>query len=66
MTAPTDGLCDRSTWITSGGDVNGVGPGEIHSLRILDVDGERLVISGVIGGSRPIVEQIVDSISIGK
>jgi hypothetical protein len=46
LTAPAspDVLCDMKTWIM-GTRKNGVGPGEVKELQVLDVDGVRVVIS---------------------
>lgn len=68
LTAPTDrGDCDLSTWAVDGA-VNAVGPGEVNDLRILDVNGERVVITTAYFADTedlvPAVEQIVDSIQI--
>jgi len=43
--APADAGCGLTSWTTASG-ANGVGPGEINAMRILDVDGVRVVISG--------------------
>jgi hypothetical protein len=65
LTAPTSG-CELRTWATST-RVNGVGLGEANHVRILDVDGARLLI-GLAPPSNPAIQReadgIVDSIRI--
>lgn len=53
LTAPTDPDCvldeeGLGTWApsSSAGGTNGVGPGEVNLLRIIDVDGVRVMIAG--------------------
>jgi len=46
-----------------------VGPGEINLLRVLDVDGVRVLISGAYGSETPeaelaAIEQVMDSVQI--
>jgi hypothetical protein len=44
VTAPSGRTCDLLTWM--GPDrTNGVGPGEVNKLRIVDVDGTRVLIA---------------------
>ena len=44
VAAPTGSPCDLLTWM--GRDrTNGVGPGEVNRLRIVDVDGVRVLIA---------------------
>lgn len=45
LTSPAEATCELKTWATSS-RTNGVGPDEVNLLRILDVDGVRVVISG--------------------
>ena len=57
-----------ATWATAE-RVTGMGSGESNLLRILDVDGVRVVIAGAYPGSTPdphlgIVEQVMDSVQI--
>jgi hypothetical protein len=65
LTAPTSG-CDIRTWATSTRQ-NGVGLGEVNHVRILDVDGVRLLI-GLVPPDDPAdqreVDGILDSIQI--
>ena len=68
LTAPMNpGGCELSTWAI-GPAANRVGPGEVNDLRILDVNGTRVVITtahvGDTAAGLPAVEQIVDSIQI--
>ena len=59
------------TWRTTTRQ-NGVGPGESNEVRILDVDGVRLMISVAHGpaelppGARSEIDAVVDSIQIGQ
>ncbi|HTE65561.1 MAG TPA: hypothetical protein VK736_04800 [Candidatus Binatia bacterium] len=58
MTAPGDaGACELKTWATED-RTNGVGAGEVHEMRILDVGGVRVVISGVYFPSSVSEEQL--------
>jgi hypothetical protein len=59
LTAPTSG-CDIRTWATST-RLNGVGLGEVNEVRILDVDGVRLLI-GLAPPDDPDVQRDVDAI----
>jgi hypothetical protein len=43
VTAPADPQCELFTWATAN-RTNGVGPGEVNRLNIVDVDGARVVI----------------------
>jgi hypothetical protein len=45
LTSPADATCELKTWATES-RTNGVGPDEVNLLRILNVDGVRVVISG--------------------
>jgi len=45
VAAPADATCELKTWATSN-RTNGVGAGEVNVLRILDVEGTRILISG--------------------
>lgn len=68
VTAPLDALCDLKTWANAA-RTNGVGAGEINVLRVLDLDGTRLMIAGAFGpseGNRARVEQVMDSVQIGQ
>lgn len=67
--APVNGPCEEMlTWRTTTRQ-NGVGPGEINEVRILDVDGVRLVIS-VAGDQSPAarseIDAVLESIQISK
>jgi hypothetical protein len=71
LTAPdADAACpSMQTWMTSTRQ-NGVGPGEINEVRILDVDGVRLLIC--IAYTPPLeaevlsqLQAVVDSVQIG-
>ena len=71
MTAPTDHRC-RSllTWRTTTRQ-NGVGPSEVNEVRILDVDGVRLVISvahapSLTDDARSEIDAVVGCIQIGQ
>jgi hypothetical protein len=73
MTAPTPPAgCELATWRTTTRQ-NGVGAGEINEVRIVDVDGVRLLISIAHGAdrarlsasARSEVEGIVDSLQLG-
>jgi hypothetical protein len=44
VVAPDSSSCDLSTWLTAN-RTNGVGVGEINRLRIVDVDGVRVMIA---------------------
>lgn len=68
LTAPLDAGCDLKSWRTEG-RTNGVGPGEINVLRILDVHGVRLVISGGYQQATSeeqlaAIQQVIESIHI--
>jgi hypothetical protein len=57
-----------ATWATAD-RITGMGAGERNLLRILDVDGVRVVIAGAYGASTPeaavaTVEQVMDSVQI--
>lgn len=67
VTAPEIEGCG-ATWATST-RTNGVGPGEINMLRILDVDGVRVVISGAYQPAASeeqlaAIQQVIDSVHI--
>jgi hypothetical protein len=70
VTTPADASC-LYTW-SVGSDLNGVGPGEINELQILDVGGVRVVIATAYFGTPDAISdeglsalrQIVDSINI--
>lgn len=70
MTAPEDPPCmSLYTWRTSTRH-NGVGAGEVNEVRILDVDGIRLVINVAHGptltkADRSTLNSVVDSIHLG-
>jgi len=68
ITAPTDARCDYGTWATAL-RINGVGPGEINDVRILDVGGTRVLIAIPHGPDQPAedksaVQQVVDSVRL--
>jgi hypothetical protein len=71
LTAPARPSCGLLTWATAD-RTNGVGPGEVNLVRILDVGGVRVLIAGAYhpssGGAsaRAQVEQILDSVHIGR
>jgi hypothetical protein len=70
VTAPVDAGCDLKTWVTRT-RANGVGPGEINLLRILDVGFVRVMISGAYPPETPaeqvsIMEQVMDSVRIER
>ena len=71
MTAPANARCGSLyTWRTTTRQ-NGVGAGEVNEVRILDVDGVRLVISVAHGPSlsaeaRSEIDAVVNSIQIGE
>jgi hypothetical protein len=56
VTAPNSIRCDWKTWATSD-RTNGVGPGEVNMLRILDVNGTRVMISGAYHPSSPMAAE---------
>ena len=67
LTAPDRDGCG-STWATAD-RTTGMGPGEINLLRILDVDGVRVMISGAYRAETPEAElnalqQVIDSVQI--
>ncbi len=70
ITAPAETRCERLyTWRTTTRQ-NGVGPGEVNEIRILDVDGIRLVIAVAHGpalavDARSEIDSVLDSIQIG-
>jgi hypothetical protein len=69
VTAPRASACDLRTW-GNADRVNGVGLGEVNVVRIMDVDGRRILIAaayhpGVTSGARRAVEaQVLDSVRI--
>ena len=69
LTTPTTATCaDYGTWATAL-RINGMGPGEINDVRILDVGGARLLIANAYGPGQPAedkaaVQQVVDSVQI--
>ena len=72
LQAPVNGACDElRTWRTTTRQ-NGVGSGESNEVRILDVDGVRLMISVAHGpaelspGARSEIDAVLDSIQIGQ
>jgi hypothetical protein len=69
LTAPETEGC-TATWATAE-RVTGMGPGEVNLLRILDVDGVRVMIAGAYHPETPeaeanvaVVEQVMDSVQI--
>jgi hypothetical protein len=67
LTAPETEGCG-ATWATAQ-RTTGMGPGEINLLRILDVDGTRILISGAYNPETPeadhdILVQVMDSVQI--
>jgi len=71
LTAPAQPTCGLLTWATAD-RTNGVGPGEVNLIRIFDVGGVRVMITGAYhpdaGGAtaRAQVEQVLDSMHIGR
>lgn len=71
VTAPaTPGICDLRTWATAD-RANGVSAGEVNLLRVLDVNGTRIVIAGAYQPGDPTasetlseLRQIRDSVRI--
>ena len=70
LTAPQDPGCDLKTWATED-RTNGVGPGEVNLLHVLDVNGMRIVIAGAYYPEEPAaaerraaLEQIIASVQI--
>ena len=70
LTAPTNAGCDLLTWATAL-RTNGVGPGEVNVVRIVDVDGMRVLINGAyhpvhseeeVAGLR----EVMDSVHVGN
>jgi hypothetical protein len=66
----TPGCDGWRTWRTTTRQ-NGVGPGEVNEVRVLDVDGVRLVISAAHRGDVPPeyrahVESVLESVQISK
>lgn len=70
VTAPADPGCELLAW-ASPERTNGVGHGEVNDVRIVDIDGTRVLVAGAYfpGRSEPEVvsamQQILDSIRIG-
>ena len=70
MTAPAEPACESlSTWRTTTRQ-NGVGAGEVNEVRILDVDGVRLVIAvarraSLTDDALSQIDAVVDSIQLG-
>jgi hypothetical protein len=71
MTAPAETTCESlSTWRTTTRQ-NGVGPGEVNEVQILDVDGVRLVISvahgpSLLAGAQSEIDAVLESIQLGS
>lgn len=70
VTAPADATCELKTWATAN-RTNGVGAGEVNVLRILDVAGTRILISGAYHPQDPApaehlaaIEQVMDSVRL--
>jgi hypothetical protein len=68
LTSPADATCKLQTWATES-RTNGAGPDEVNLLRILDVDGVRVVISGgyQTGTSEEqlaAIQQVIESVHI--
>jgi hypothetical protein len=70
LTAPVGGPChDMFTWRTTTRQ-NGVGPGEVADVRIVDVDGVRLLIGiasgpGMSDADEAMFQAIIDSVRFG-
>jgi hypothetical protein len=70
IAAPRPAVCDLKTWATSD-RVNGVGGGETNILRVIDVDGARVLIAAAYfpglnpPETRTALEAIAASIQIG-
>jgi hypothetical protein len=70
VTAPNKGCGQMQTWATSTRQ-NGVGPGEVNDVRILDVDGVRLLIGiayqpSTTASDRSMLQAIVDSVELDR
>jgi hypothetical protein len=72
LTAPQDPGCDLKTWATED-RTNGVGPGEVNLLHVLDVNGTRIVIAGAYYPEEPAaalrraaIVQIIASVQISQ
>jgi hypothetical protein len=72
LTTPIDPGCDLKTWATKD-RTNGVSPGEVNLLQVLDVAGTRLVIAGAYYPAEPAaperraaIEQIIASVQISQ
>jgi hypothetical protein len=70
MTAPAAGACELSTWRTTTRQ-NGVGHGEVNDVQILDVNGDRLVVSVAHGPAlsaeaQSKIDAVLESIQIGE
>jgi hypothetical protein len=68
LTAPEDPGCNLFTWATAI-RTNGVGAGEVNLLRIFDVDGQRIMISGAHNPDTPeedvaLIPQVMDTVHI--
>jgi hypothetical protein len=69
MTAPAGAApCDLRTWKTTTRH-NGVGPGEVNEVQILDVDGVRLLIAtaharSLSSAGRLKLREVVDSVQL--
>jgi hypothetical protein len=70
ITAPLDAGCDLRNWSTGGNRWNGAGPGEVNRMRILDVDGQRVMVAtgispdAVSPAEAAEVEAILNSVEI--
>lgn len=72
LSAPRDPGCELKSWATAD-RTNGVSPGEVNLLQVLDVNGTRLVIAGAYypddpaaAGMRTALEQIMASVQISQ
>jgi hypothetical protein len=72
LTTPQNPGCDLKTWATED-RTNGVSPGEVNLLHVLDVNGTRIVITGAYYPEEPTaaqrraaLEQIIASVQISR
>jgi hypothetical protein len=72
LRTPQNPGCDLKTWATED-RTNGVSPGEVNLLHVLDVNGTRLVITGAYYPKEPAaaqrraaIEQIIASVQISR
>lgn len=62
VTAPASaGVCDLRTWATAD-RINGVSAGEVNLLRVLDVNGTRIVIAGAYQPGDPTASETLSAL----